>query len=189
LPGGISIVVHGSFLRVSRSRSRLSEAPPNADARPGEVCKKAGRPRKPPVYFRKPSTLRSRQAQARCVPQLRRFRVGTRSTRHDRVLLCRDAFTAYCGTGSVPKGRAPVCWSRVHPKASAVSADDKIVENGAQAGRVSRLGSNLSLTSPLLRIGDPSPVLALWCYVLPLLLVRLVLLTVSATTAGLCTPL
>jgi hypothetical protein len=45
-------------------------------------------------YFRRPSTLRSRQARSRRVTQLRRFRVCTRSTQHDRVLLCHTAFAA-----------------------------------------------------------------------------------------------
>jgi hypothetical protein len=121
-----------------------------------------------PLSLEKPLTLRARQAHSRRVPQLSRFRVH--SERRGRVLLCRDAFayclarTAYCGTDLVSRAdrsraRVPVCWSRVHPKASVVSADDKIFENGVVAGRVSRLGSNhcLSLTRPLLRIGDPSP--------------------------------
>jgi hypothetical protein len=47
-------------------------------------------------HFRKSSTLRSPQAHSRRVPQLRRFRAH--NEQRDRVLLCRDAFTAYCGT-------------------------------------------------------------------------------------------
>jgi hypothetical protein len=78
-------------------------------------------------------------------------------------LCCLYCRASYCATDSVSRAfdrsrvRAPVCWSRVHPKASAVSADDKIFENGVVARRVSPFGSNPSLASPLLRIGDPSP--------------------------------
>jgi hypothetical protein len=80
-------------------------------------------------------------------------------------LYCGPAYcrASYCATDSVSRAfdrsrvRAPVCRSRVHPKASAVSADDKIFENGVVARRVSPFGSNPSLASPLLRIGDPSP--------------------------------
>ena len=118
-----------------------------------------------PSTDKEPSTLRARQAQAHCVPQLRRFRA--RSERRGRVLLCRVAFgsycgSSYCGTDLVSRAdrsraRAPACCARVHPRAAAVVADDKIFENGEVARRVSRLGSNPSLTSPLLRIGDPSP--------------------------------
>jgi len=58
--------------------------------------------------------------------------------------------------------RAPVCWSRVHPKASAVSADDKFVENEEVAPRVTpvaaaRRSRPCPRAHPLLRIGDPSP--------------------------------
>jgi hypothetical protein len=124
------------------------------------------------------------------VPQLRRFRVNTRSVQHERVLLCRDAFAAYCfycgpaycgtplltaftahclcfGTDLVSRAdrsrsRAPVCRSRVHPKASAVSADDKFVENEEVAPRVTpvaaaRRSRPCPRAHPLLRIGDPSP--------------------------------
>jgi hypothetical protein len=104
-----------------------------------------------PSTDKEPSTLRARQARAHRVTQLRRFRA--RSERRGRVLLCRDAFGSYCGAGSIPKVPALACWS------VRATADDKIGEKGAQARRVSHLGSNvcLSLTSPLLRIGDPSP--------------------------------
>jgi len=102
-----------------------------------------------PSTDKEPSTLRSRQAHLRRVPQLRRFRAH--SERRGRVLLCRDAFGSYCGSGSIPKVPALACWS------VRATADDKIFENGEVARRVSRLGSNPSLTSPLLRIGDPSP--------------------------------
>jgi hypothetical protein len=44
---------------------------------------------------KEPSTLRTRQARQRRVTQLRRLRTQP-SGRRDRVLLCRDALTAYC---------------------------------------------------------------------------------------------
>jgi hypothetical protein len=92
------------------------------------------------------------------------------------------AFTAYCGTPLLTavtahclcfgtdlvsqtdrsRSRAPVCRSRVHPKASAVSADDKFVENEEVAPRVTpvaaaRRSRPYPRAHPLLRIGDPSP--------------------------------
>jgi hypothetical protein len=92
------------------------------------------------------------------------------------------AFTAYCGTPLLTaltshclcfgtdlvsradrsRSRAPVCRSRVHPKASAVSADDKFVENEEVAPRVTpvaaaRRSRPCPRAHPLLRIGDPSP--------------------------------
>jgi hypothetical protein len=59
------------------------------------------------------------------------------------------------------RSRAPVCRSRVHPKASAVSADDKFVENEEVAPRVTpvaaaRRSRPCPRAHPLLRIGDPS---------------------------------
>jgi hypothetical protein len=91
--------------------------------------------------------------------------VRTRSTQHDRVLLCRDAFAAYCGTAFAAVLHYCVTDSMLESLSAGYvdSADDKIVRNGVQAGSVSRIGSNScsSLTSPLLRIGAPSPYVAL----------------------------
>jgi hypothetical protein len=126
------------------------------------------------------------------VPQLSRFRA--RSEQRGRVLLCRDAFVAYCldsmakiceiatplikwlfkvkslpSDGSCGIERYKHCfklrtasgWDLDSRHVPPPSWEGKISRacNGVQAGRVSRLGSNvcLSLTSPLLRIGDPSP--------------------------------
>jgi hypothetical protein len=88
----------------------------------------------------------------------------------DRLLLpcCWCFLLLYCGTDSVSRAfdrsrvRAPVCWSRVHPKASVASADDKIVENEEVAPRITpvaaaRRSRPFPRARPLLRIGDPSP--------------------------------
>jgi hypothetical protein len=83
-------------------------------------------------------------------------------------LCCLYCRASYCATDSVSRAfdrsrvRAPVCRSRVHPKASAVSADDKFVENEEVAPRVTpvaaaRRSRPYPRAHPLLRIGDPSP--------------------------------
>ena len=98
------------------------------------------------------------------VPQLGRFR-GLATQWRNRVLLCRDAFAAYCGTAFAAVLHYCGADSTLEPLSAGYvdSADDKIVRNGVQAGSVSRIGSNScsSLTSPLLRIGAPSPYVAL----------------------------
>jgi hypothetical protein len=73
---------------------------------------------------------------------------------------------SYCVTDSVSRadrssGRALACCSRVHPRAFAVVADDKIVESEV-APRVTpvaaaRRSRPYPRAHPLLRIGDPSP--------------------------------
>jgi hypothetical protein len=57
-----------------------------------------------PRNFRRPLTLRSRQAHLQRVPQLRRL--CTHNEQRSRVLLCRDAFAAYCLTRTAYCGTA-----------------------------------------------------------------------------------
>jgi hypothetical protein len=84
----------------------------------------------------------------------------------NRVLLCRDAFTTYyCPIGTAVL-RYCVTDSTCEPLPAGLykpQPTTRLMSNGVQAGSVSRIGSNScsSLTSPLLRIGAPSPYVAL----------------------------
>jgi hypothetical protein len=89
-------------------------------------------------------------------------------------LYCGTAFTAHFGTtfaayfctdlvsrADRSRARALACCSRVHPRAAAVVADDKIVESEVAprftAVAAARRSRPYPRAHPLLRIGDPSP--------------------------------
>ncbi len=101
----------------------------------------------------------------------------TRSTQHERVLLCRDAFAAYCRASLLrywlvaraDRRRVPTlaCSHCANRRAYAATADDKIVENEEVAPRVTpvaalRRSRPCPRAHPLLRIDDPSPYAPWW---------------------------